>query len=59
MRSATRRILGSKRRKAVRKTNKRGKGVKVKLKIKGSANGVADAVKSLAGGLGDGGQSAG
>lgn len=57
--TAARNILGSKKRKIVRKANKHGKGVKVKLKIKGSAAGVAKAVRNLAGSLGNGGQPSG
>ena len=57
--AVVKRTLGFKKRKVVRKVNKRGKGVKVKLKVKGSAKGVADAVRNLAGSLGDGGKSAG
>lgn len=54
MKTAAKRMLGSKKRKVVKKINKRGKAVKIKLKVKGSAEGVTKAVRKLAGSLGDG-----
>lgn len=59
MKTSARRMLGSKKRKVTKKVGKRGKGVKIKLKVKGSATGVAKAVKNLAGSLGDGGNPTG
>lgn len=48
---AAKRILGIKKSKSVKK-QKRGKGVKVKLKVKGSPDGVTRAVRKLAAGIG-------
>lgn len=53
--SAARAALASKRKKPVKKVSKRkggGKAVKVKLKVKGTPEGVSKAVKKLASGIG-------